>query len=265
MKTIYRSKNNRNRNRNIFLAGIIAVILIILITTGLFSRGFYRIMVVLSGSSSGASLAANSFSSLFASKASLRTENADLRRELSSMSAALLDRAILVKENADLKAAVHFKLETGAISARVLSKPPFTPFDILVVDAGESQGVKIGDRVMIGQTSLGTVTLTSSNSSQVTLRSSSSEQTEAFVGNEALPVTLHGKGGGNFEATLPQGADVKEGDLVFAYYLQTPLYVGSVAKIISEDDATFVTIIVTLPLNLYSLSNVEIIPSQDNS
>jgi cell shape-determining protein MreC len=259
MKMIYRSKNNRGRNRAFVGAGIVVALLIVLATSGILSRGFYRLMVVLSGSTQGAGLAANSFSSLFSSKASLEKENRELKRELSEMEAALADRDILAKENADLKAAIHFKADTGNISARVMSKPPFTPFDILVVDAGEAQGVSMGDRVMLGQTFLGTVTLVSSNSSQVTLLSSSSQKQDAFIGDEALPVILQGKGGGNYETTLPQGSKVSEGDLVFTYYLQTPLYIGKVSKVISDEDNTLMSILITLPINLYSLTNVEII------
>jgi cell shape-determining protein MreC len=261
MKMISRSKNNRARNQALFLGVTMAVIVTLLVMTGIFSRGFYGMMVALSGSKEGAGQAATSFSSLFSSKAGLEEENTTLKQELAVKDTALADRAILIKENADLKAAVQFKADTRNTSARVLSKPPFTPFDVVVVDAGEAQGIKQGDRVMIGQTYLGTVTLVSANSSQITLLSSASYQQDAFIGEEALPIILHGKGGGNFETSLPQGSPVKEGDLVFTYYLQTPYYIGSVSKLITNEDNTLMSILITLPVNLYSLTYVEIISS----
>lgn len=261
MKTIYHSKNNRLRNRAVLSGILVVVVITIFIVTGIFSRTFYRGMVILSGSTDGAGQVAASFSGLFSSKASLARENADLRLLIAEKEAALADRAILAKENSDLKAAEHFKDATGHTIARILSKPPFTPFDVLVVDAGSSQGIKLGDRVMLGQTFLGTVTLVSSNSSQVTLLSSPTGQENAFVGDASLPIILRGKGGGNFETSLPQGSAVIEGDLVFTYYLQTPLYIGTVSKVVSSEDNTLMNIFITLPVNLYSLSNVEIIPS----
>lgn len=240
---------------------IIAALVAVLVISGIMSRTFYFGMVLLSGGSDKASQAATSFGSLFSSKANLSRENADLKRQIGEKENELVDRVILAKENADLKASVRFKAATGTINARVISKPPFTPFDVIVVDAGASQQVKEGDRVMLGQTFLGTVTLVSANSSQVTLLSSSAAQQDAFIGDDAFPVILHGKGGGMMETSLPQGSAVKEGNLVFTYHLQTPFYVGVVSKVVNNEDNTLVNIFVSLPINLYSLSNVEVIPS----
>jgi len=259
MKTIYRSRNSRSQTRKIIAIIAMGIIVILLLTTSIFSRGFYGMMVVLSGSKDGAGNIASSYSGLFSSRVSLQKENRELKRKLDEAEVVLSDKDILIKENSDLKASIHYKTETGNISARVMSKPPFTPFDVIIIDAGYSQGVKEDDRVMIGQIYIGTVTLVSANSSQITLLSSSSINTEAYVGVDALPVTLNGKGGGNFETSLPQGSVVKEGDLVYAYYLQTPHLIGKVSRIIDDEDNTLMSILLTLPLNLYSISHVEII------
>jgi cell shape-determining protein MreC len=260
MKTTFRSKNNRARTHAFILGGFIVVLTIIFFTTSLFSKTFYTSMVGLTGARVATGQSVSTFFSLFSSKASLQNKNNQLEQELLEKDTKLADQEILVKENADLKAMLHFKNETGNILARVMSKPPFTPYDVFVVDAGEEQGVVVGNRVMIGQIYIGTVTSVSSDSSLITLLSTSDNANEAYIGDEALPVTLNGRGGGNFETTLPLGSKVSEGDLVVTYYSQTPYQIGTVSKIIDNEDNTFMTVLLTLPFNLYSLSHVEIIP-----
>jgi len=216
-------------------------------------------MVSLTGARITTGQSITTFFSLFSSNASLKNRNNQLEQELLAKDASLADQEILVKENADLKSMLHFKNETGNILARVMSKPPFTPYDVFVVDIGEESGVVVGNRVMIGQIYIGTVTSVSSDSSLVTLLSTSENVSEAYIGDEALPVTLNGRGGGNFETTLPLGSKIKEGDLVVSYYSRTPYQMGKVSKIIDNEDNTFMTVLITLPFNLYSLSHVEII------
>jgi len=258
---ISRSKNNRERYKALLGAVTMIIIVTVLIVTGLFSDTFYKSMVGLSGASAGTGQALGSFSSLFISKASLKKENNDLKKQLAEKEVLLSDQNILAQENADLKAASYYKYDTGNISARVLSKPPFTPFDVLVIEGGTSQGVVKGDRVMIGRIYLGTVSEVSSDSSRVTLLSAPGSAHEAYVGDDALPVLLKGKGGGNFETSLPQGSRVAEGDLVFVYYSETPFQIGTISKVISDEDNTFITLLLTIPFNLYSLGHVEIISS----
>jgi len=235
------------------------VLIVIIFTTSLFSKIFYASMVGLTGARITTGQSITTFFSLFSSNASLKNRNNQLEQELLAKDASLADQEILVKENADLKSMLHFKNETGNILARVMSKPPFTPYDVFVVDIGEESGVVVGNRVMIGQIYIGTVTSVSSDSSLVTLLSTSENVSEAYIGDEALPVTLNGRGGGNFETTLPLGSKIKEGDLVVSYYSRTPYQMGKVSKIIDNEDNTFMTVLITLPFNLYSLSHVEII------
>ena len=260
MKTTFRSKNSRVRTHSYIVGGVIVVLIVILFTTSLFSKTFYASMVGLTGARITTGQSITTFFSLFSSNTSLKNRNNQLEQELLAKDASLADQEILVKENADLKSMFHFKNETGNTLARVMSKPPFTPYDVFVVDVGEESGVVVGNRVMIGQIYIGTVTSVSSDSSLVTLLSTSENVSEAYIGDEALPVTLNGRGGGNFETTLPLGSKVKEGDLVVSYYSRTPYQMGKVSKIIDNEDNTFMTVLITLPFNLYSLSHVEIIP-----
>lgn len=234
----------------------------ILIATGLFSKTFYKSMVVLSQSYDGATQSASSFGSLFASRASLEAENTELRRRLGESELALSDRDIVLKENADLKALQRIEQETGRIAASVIAKPPFAPFDVIVINKGSEQSVKEGDKAFIGQTLVGTVTSVSDATSRVTLLSAPLLKTEAYIGESAIPATLSGKGGGNFEANLPQGSEVKTGDLTYVYHSDESYLIGKVSAVIEEEGSTLVRVLFSFPFNIYSLTYVEI--SQTN-
>ncbi len=261
MKMISRSKNNRGRNRALILGGAFTILGVFLVLTGLFSKGFYGAMVALSGGSDTIGQGASTFASVFKSKASLEAENDDLRKLVAEKEALLTDQSFLERQNADLRSSLYFKQDTGRLLVQVLSKPPFTPFDVIIIGSGEAEGVKKGDAVMLGSIYLGTVESVESDSSRIRLLSAPGTDIESYIGNDALPALLKGKGGGNFEATLPQGSKVSEGDLVVSYHGTVPFMVGSVSKIIDNNDNTLMTILLTLPFNLYSLSHVEIIPS----
>jgi cell shape-determining protein MreC len=261
MKMISRSKNNRGRNRAIVVGVGFALCAALIIFTGLFSKTFYGTMVALSGGRDNVGQAASTFASVFKSKASLESQNAELRKLLAEKEVLLSDHDFLAKENADWKASTHFKQDSGRTLVRVLSKPPFTPFDVVVVAAGESDGVKIGDRVMLGEIYLGSVEHVDEDSSRIKLFSSPDADIESYIGDDAVPALLSGKGGGNFETSLPQGSNVSEGDLVVSYHGDSPFMVGKVSKVIDNNDNTFMTILLALPFNLYSLTYVEIISS----
>lgn len=261
MKMISHSRNKRSRGPQEFAVIIgMTIFVLAIVFTGLFSKAFYGTMIALTGAGDGAQQTAATFASAFASKAALQKENAALKRAIAERDVMLADRALLAKENADFRAAKQFAVDTGFVSAKVLSKPPFAPFDVLVIDAGISEGVTEGSRVKIGQSYIGTVTEVSDDTSRITLLSSPGSVREAFIGDEALPSLLKGKGGGNFETSLPLGSKVADGDLVFVYAGTEPFQVGKVTKIISDEDNTLMTILLTIPFNIYSLSHVEIVP-----
>ena len=262
MKTTYRSKNNKHKKKTFLTLAVVVVALIIIFFTGLLSKTFYKGMVFLSFGKDSSGQTVSSFIGLFSSKNSLIKQNQDLREKINEMSISSSDRDALVKENGDLKATLHLQQGTqNRIGASVLSKPPFTPFDVVVVNAGEKAGVKIGNRVMVGGTYVGTVISVSDYTSNIQLLSSSSYKTDVFIGDKALPAVLSGKGGGNFEVSLPQGSNIKEQDLVFATLQNEVLYIGKVSHILENSDNTLMTLLIAFPFSLYELSYVEIISS----
>lgn len=102
------------------------------------------------------------------------------------------------------------------IVAGVIARPPLAPYDTLIVAAGREHGVLHGMTVSAdGGVPIGSVDMVSSTHAQVSLFSSAGRETEGWVGEERLPVTVVGKGGGAFEAMVPRDAGIPEGALVY--------------------------------------------------
>lgn len=123
----------------------------------------------------------------------LMTENEMLRRELG-----------LRKSNSE-----------DGMYAAVLSHPPLTPFDTLVIDTKDTRGIETGSRVFAGDNVfIGTVKSAEDNTALVELLSNAERKTEGILVRTETAVVLEGTGGGAFEFIVPEAFDVEPGDLV---------------------------------------------------
>lgn len=101
------------------------------------------------------------------------------------------------------------------ILARIISKPGFSPYDTIIIDAGAKDAVKDGALVYAdGSIVLGHIAGVNDRTSVIKLFSSPEERINVFVGSNGIEAVAIGKGGGTFELKLPRNTDIKEGDLV---------------------------------------------------
>lgn len=181
-----------------------------------------------------------------------------LRQALASSTAALADRKLLYEENRELKARLGRSDAGGArILAAVLQSPPWTPYDTLVIDAGEAEGVAVGDYVSAGgQTRIGRVSEVYVQSARVELMSAPGASYQALL-HGTLPVAVEGQGGGSMRALVPVGSEVRVGDTV-----SFPGLFGAVAAHVSavEERAgeSFIVVYMHLPVNPGALRFVEV-------
>jgi hypothetical protein len=77
------------------------------------------------------------------------------------------------------------------------------------------------------------------------------------IGRSGVPVELHGKGAMLLETRLPRGTDVRVGDSIIEDQGMM-LTVGTAVDIVDSASDPFITIIVQSPINLYTLSFVDI-------
>ncbi|MFH1608962.1 MAG: rod shape-determining protein MreC, partial [Patescibacteria group bacterium] len=138
-----------------------------------------------------------------------------------------------------------------------------------IIDIGINQGIYVGQRVFAyGNIPIGKIAEVEANSSKVVLYSSPGEKTEAIISlghsltgeaGSAMSsfVELVGRGGGNFEITLPRDYILPEGTEIVlpgAY----PYLLGTVKTIISDPRDPFQKALIVSPVNVQELKFVQV-------
>ncbi|MBI2086714.1 MAG: hypothetical protein HYT69_00885 [Candidatus Zambryskibacteria bacterium] len=205
-----------------------------------------------------------------------KTENA-VARTLSKGFDFFRSRQTLIEENITLKEKVaSLELERSSftlsgverqesiqgenIRAAVLTRPPQSPYDILIIDAGYKNSVIEGGRIFLPEgPELGVVSAVFPTTAKVKLFSTDGEKTSAVLERGNDPVTLEGVGGGNFRIIVPRDTAVEVGDRVLSAHLSSSLLaiVGDVE--VSATDS-FKEVLAKSPVNIFSVRFVLVRP-----
>lgn len=189
----------------------------------------------------------------FVLKSKIIKENLALEEELESLRLKELDRVVLAKENQDLKSQLGRESNTNRIISRVLSKPPRSSYDTLVIDVGSVHGIKFDSKVYSEDNVLiGLIKEVTTNTSIVELFSSGNVKQEAVLTRTGASFTLVGRGGANFELEVPKDTDVLWGD-VFVYPSLSSSVLGSVYYIDVGSQSSFKTVYVKIPGSVFSV------------
>lgn len=196
----------------------------------------------------------NSLSLLFGSfrsKLDLVEENKALKGEVESLHLKQLDYDILLKENQDLKNILGRPYVKDKIITRIVSKPPRSPYDTFVLDAGAEDGIFEGSLVYIsGNIIVGKISSVTKNTSIVTLFSTNNVKQEAILERTGAMYELSGKGGANFSIELPKDTDILWGD-VFLYPTINSSIIGNVYYIDTNSQSAFKTVFIRVPGNVF--------------
>lgn len=148
------------------------------------------------------------FDTLVAERDALKEENETLRvRELQARTQA-----------EDLVKVLGTRTEPApGVVAAVLTRPPVSPYDVLVIDQGAVAGVREG-ALASGNSGVpvGRVEEVSARSARVRLFSAPGAQTESWVGENRLAVLVIGEGSGAMRAEVSRDAGIQDGDMVYA-------------------------------------------------
>ncbi len=184
-------------------------------------------------------------------KAALEAENVRLRATLDEVAIEAYSRETLRKENTELKEMLGRKSEYEYRLARILSAPPVSPYDTLLLDAGEEQGVFVGMQAFSqGDFKVGEVTRVWGRTALVSLYSTTNTQLAVAIGSSSIPSVAWGIGGGNLRVILPRGVAVKVGDLVSIPAI-APEYAGTVDAIDRPEGSSLEAIYIRLPFDIY--------------
>jgi len=152
------------------------------------------------------------------------------------------------------------KQEPKIVIAAVLTYPPQTPYDIIIIDAGSNDSVTVGSEVSLPEGPLlGKVTEVFSKSAKVKLFSSSGEETATILERNDVPVILVGSGGGNFRISLPRDIEVEIGDMILSADVSSRL-LAIVADIDVKPTDALKEVIANSPTNIFSLRYVFVTP-----
>lgn len=258
----HRSKQGSTflNRKNIILSVFVAVSIFFLLYSPIrksLTQGVHNVAITLWSARSSVSSTLNSIVTNFKTKDSLVAENDILNEALSIMSVQLLDRNLLVEKVARLEEALGRSNGDNRVVAKVLVGPGRSPYDTLIIDAGNKNGLNVGDLVVYaGSGVIGEIVEVVASSAKIKIYSSSGEEQLVTVGAQHLPVTAYGRGMGNFEAMVPQGSVVAIGDTVIT---KENLILGTVTFIEEEPANPFKRIFFRVPFNITEINLVEVI------
>ncbi|MEK7227458.1 MAG: rod shape-determining protein MreC [Patescibacteria group bacterium] len=190
----------------------------------------------------------------------LVSENIQLKEKISSLELELSARPAAIDGNDTLLSLLGRKAEDGGIAATVLVRPPQTPYDIIIIDAGRDDGVLADSQVFLPEGPvLGTISEIFPSSAKVKLFSSAGEKTAAILERSGLSTILEGEGGGNFRAVVPRETPAEKGDRILSADIFSRL-LAVVEDIKIEPTDSFKEIFARSPRNLFNIRFVVVRP-----
>ena len=192
-------------------------------------------------------------------KASVFNENTVLTQENTDLKASMVDYQILKTENNQLKELLGRLPTTSTfILGNILTKPNRSPYDTIIIDIGSNAGLTQGSQVFANaETPIGLVSKVYSSTALVVLYSSPGQTTEATLDGSNANVELIGRGGGDFEMSVPIDLSAEKGTSVVLPGA-TPQVVAIVEQVISAPTDPVKKILLRSPVNVQSLKWVEI-------
>lgn len=183
-------------------------------------------------------------------------EVSNLKEKNAELESRILSYQALQKENEELKSLLsHAPENKKYILASIISRPPQSPYDILIIDAGSDNGISNGMiATAYGNILIGYVQEVFSKTSKVKMVSFPKEETNIMIQsseNEISAIAV-GKGGGNLEIKLPNSIEIKSGDRITTMGTY-PLVLGAVERIEVSISEPFQKILFRLPANIQQL------------
>ncbi len=196
--------------------------------------------------------------SFFSDKAKLAEERDRLEAENAALSARA---AVLEARASDLTRLLGARTEPSpGVLASVIARPPVSPYDVLIIDAGSEAGVLAGQQVRgAGGVPVGIVEAALARSSRVLLYSTPSVETESWVGETRMPVTLVGMGSGSMHAVVSRDAGIVAGDMVYVAG-EGALPVGTVVAVANDPSSPRSRIDIRPIANPFSITWVTVVP-----
>lgn len=188
----------------------------------------------------------------FTTQSRLVEENAALREQVAALETKVLSLSRELVHESVLLETLGRGRGIEAVAAAVLSRPPQTPYDIVIIDAGSREGVVNGAEVFLPEGPLlGVVSEVFLKRSRVELYSAPDLETGAVLERGNVPVTIIGRGGGNFKIVLPRDVEVERGDRIVSAGIASRL-LAVVEDVTMRPTDSFKEVLAVGPANIFT-------------
>jgi cell shape-determining protein MreC len=185
----------------------------------------------------------------------LESEIQRLSEELAARSGDRSTIGRLTNENEELRSLLGDTADER-ILAGVIARPPYIPYDTLMIDRGSSQGIVTGAVVYQGGAhAIGVVSRVLETSALVTLFSSAGIESTVYLYGPDVFAYAYGEGGGVIRISVPQGIEVEVGDSVVLPSLHMG-DLGVVERVVSIPTQPEQSAYLTFPIPLQSIRTV---------
>lgn len=185
-----------------------------------------------------------------------RIKNLEAEKRARGFESALISN--LMDENRELKRNLGARIEEGGIAGRVISRPPQTVFDTLLINIGSREGVEVHDLVTYSSAYLGTVTEVSENTALVELASTPGAKNDVILGEPRAVTIANGMGGGAYELTVSKDVRVNIQDPVLLAENES-LIMGLVRHIEADPASTVQRVYFSSPVSFSDLTYVNVV------
>lgn len=190
------------------------------------------------------------------SKKGLIARISTLEDQLQTAQAAIDEAALLRHENEQLKAEFNRSAPHQGTLARVLTTPDRTFYGTLIIDAGDAEGITVGQiAYAFGSIALGTISEVRASQSTVELFSAPSRETAGTAEGSATTVSLIGRGAGEFEVRMPRDVHFTVGEFISLQSVHTAV-LAKIERIATDPRDPFQRLLAKAPVNLQALKFV---------
>lgn len=181
----------------------------------------------------------------------------DRDQKIAELQAQVNAHALVEREYAALLGDLGQRIPSDFILGRVLSVPPSTIYDSLLINVGEHDAVMAGQRVFVGNMiAIGTIAEVYQDTSKVSLYSTPGNTFDVIIGvGTTSRATATGRGAGQFEVVVPREAPVSIGDIVTLPSISTAPF-GIVSAVIRDPATAFASVLFLGPVPLQSITRV---------
>lgn len=255
-------RKKEKKRKRIILGSIFVIIFFVLSITGVFSntgKFFHFIGNPIWNTKNNIEEGLEN-SSILRTKKYVFSQNLKLEEENQNLKNKMLDYEILERENIEIKELLN-RIESPSeyFLARVLAKPNKSPYDTIVIDIGKDKELYDGQKVFASPDfPIGEIVEIYKDTSLIKLYSSPDEVTSGEIDSIGASVDLIGRGGGNFEMTIPKDLSVDAGTMVVIPGLSSKILAVVVDAISEAKDPTN-KIILKTPINISELKWVQVL------